>query len=180
MGSAAPDMGRVGETEGRNLWRWQQTEGRGGMREKGTSVPGWVPRGPGLICWGGWVCATGCSLIVADRRGLPMGLIRAHEYSAECPILSSRAQSQSNRRGSEGGSTMNNLPPLPSLCFKNTTGAHSHLCFPLLGIQGPALESDGTFRSVGDAPMLLPTLTCILDPITEPRPSWHLSQAEIM
>lgn len=39
---------------------------REGGGEKGGRVPGWVPGGPGLICWDSWICTADCRLIAID------------------------------------------------------------------------------------------------------------------
>lgn len=71
MGSAPTGKGKQRE-ERRGEWREELMEagvgaGEGrGMREEGGHVLRWVPRGPGLICWGSWVCSKYCRLIAAD------------------------------------------------------------------------------------------------------------------
>lgn len=70
MGSAPTGMGKQRE-ERRGKWREETVEvgageGGGRLREEGGQVPGWAPRGPGLICRGSWGFAADCRLIAVD------------------------------------------------------------------------------------------------------------------
>ena len=69
MGSVLTGMGkwrRREEKVERKTCRGGSREEVGSIREEGGRVPGRVPRGVGLICWGTWVCATDCRLIATD------------------------------------------------------------------------------------------------------------------
>lgn len=74
----------------------------------------------------------------------------------------------------------NNLPPLPSLCFKTPLGPIPICVFLCWGFKGQPLRVMELSVVSEMLPCCCPPRPAILDPITEPRPSWHLSQAEIM